>query len=127
MDVRAREPVIFAGDFSPLVAWYVRALGFAVTRLEEERYHYANLESPAGVKLGIADAREMGVEPGDRSRNTVVLQFEVPDVRAFLSLVGESGGRVTFGPSQDADDGFWFGGFADPEGNPFWVVDETCP
>ena len=36
-------------------------------------------------------------------------------------------GTVTGGPARDAQGGFWFGGFADPEGNPVWVVDGACP
>ncbi|MHC5211149.1 MAG: VOC family protein [Planctomycetota bacterium] len=127
MDIRSREPVILATDFSSLVAWYCDALGFSVVKRFEEHFHYCNLESASGVKLGIALAGEMGVEPADRSRNSVVLQFEVDDLKAFFAHVESAGGTITSGPSFDADAGFWFGGFADPEGNPFWVVDAKCP
>ncbi|MDP7028619.1 MAG: hypothetical protein QF733_00170 [Phycisphaerales bacterium] len=48
-------------------------------------------------------------------------------MRAFLKHVSAAGGTTTFGPSFDEQDGFWFGGLADPEGNRWWVVDAACP
>ena len=127
IDLRPREPVVFAVDFAAMVAWYRDVLGFGVTRLYEDDYHYCNLESASGIRLGIADATEMGVEPLDRRRNTVVLQFEVDDVQAFFAHLLRHGGSIGFGLSYDEKGGFWFGGFADPEGNPCWVVDKHCP
>lgn len=127
MTLHPRETVILADDFKALVDWYKSVLGFKTTRLFEGEYHYCNLENESGIRLGIADAKEMGVSPGDRKTNTIILQFQVADVQGFLAHVGEKGGAVTFGPSQDKKDGFWYGGFADLEGNPCWVVDENCP
>ena len=126
-DIRLRETVILATDFSGLVAWYRDILGFTVVRLFEDGFHYANLETPLGMKIGIADAAEMGVVPGDRCVNTVVLQFEVDDLQEFFVYLEKSGAAITQGPSFDAKDEFWFGGFADPEGNPCWAVDKNCP
>jgi predicted enzyme related to lactoylglutathione lyase len=127
MQLEAREPVIFAEDFSALVVWYQTVLGFDIKQLVEADYHYCLLENKAGIRLGIADAQEMGVHPGERRHNTVVLQFEVKDVAQLFAHLSEKGGSITFGPSFDKKDGFWFGGFYDLEGNPFWVVDENCP
>lgn len=47
MELRAREPVILAADFAALVRWYREALGFRVTRLFEDGFHYGNLETPS--------------------------------------------------------------------------------
>lgn len=127
MELRPRESVILATDFAALVAWYRDVLGFRVARLYEESYHYANLETPTGIQIGIAAAGEVGVEPGDRSNNTVLLQFEVDDVKVLLEHLQRSGGSVTFGPSFDEEHKFWYGGFSDPEGNPIWIVDKNCP
>ena len=69
----------------------------------------------------------MGVISPDRKNITVLLQFEVEDVKEFFSYLEKSGGVITFGPSFDKNDKFWYGGFEDPEGNPFWVVDKNCP
>jgi predicted enzyme related to lactoylglutathione lyase len=69
----------------------------------------------------------MGVQPGDRAQSCVLMQIEVDDVRAFFAHVEAKGGSVRFGPSLDEKDGFWYGGIADPEGNPIWVVDSLCP
>lgn len=127
IELRPRETVILANDFATLVAWYRDVLAFTVVQLFEEDFHYCNLETSSGINLGIGDMREMGVEPIDRSRNTVVLQFEVDDVHELFAHVQEAGATITNGPSFDKKGEFWFGAFADPEGNPCWVVDKNCP
>jgi len=127
MEIRPRETVILVANFSDLVEWYRDVLGFRVLKLFEDGYHYCNLENQSGIKLGIAAAEEMGVEPGESARNTVVLQFEVEDVKVFFAHLEQHGAMITGGPSFDPKDEFWFGSFADPEGNPFWVVDVNCP
>ena len=93
----------------------------------EDEYHYCTLENPEGMQIGIADAKEMGVTPGDRKINTVILQVMVEDVAAFFNHLKMNGGAVVFGPSYSEKDKFWYGGFEDLEGNPFWVVDSNCP
>jgi len=127
IEVHPRETVILATDFSAMVAWFRDVLGFKITKLYEEEFHYCNLETSTGIKIGIATAAEMGVTPVDRGKNTVVLQFQVANVKDFLTHVAKNGGSVSFGPTFDKNDSFWYGGFADPEGNPCWVVDENCP
>ena len=127
MKLYPRETVILADDFQAMVAWYQDVLGFTVTRLEEEDYHYCNLENENDIQIGIADAKKMGVNPTDSKSNTVVFQFQAVDVRGFLQYVNENGGNITSGPSLDKKEGFRFGGFSDLEGNPIWVVDENCP
>ena len=125
--IHPRESVIMASDFHGLIGWYRDVLGFNLVNLYEEAYHYGNLETPSGIKIGIADADEMGIVPADRSHNTVVLKFQVDDVKAFFAFLEQEGAAVTFGPSHDESGDFWYGGFSDPEGNPFWVVDKNCP
>jgi len=127
MQLQPRETVILADDFDAMIKWYQNALGFKITRLYEQEYHYCNLETDSGIQLGIASASEMNVTPTNRKLNTVILQFEVQDVKQFLKSLAEKGGSVSFGPSFDKSNNFWFGGFADIEGNPFWVVDTDCP
>ena len=127
IEIRPRETVVMAADFQALVTWYQDVLGFTVTRLFEDDYHYCNLETPSGIQIGIASAAEMKVEPADRSNNTVVLQIEVDDLAEFFAHLQKHGGTVTFGPSFEKKNEFWFGGFTDPEGNPVWVVDKNCP
>ncbi len=126
-EIRPRETVVLASDFSKLVEWYRDVLGFKVVKRFEEAYHYCNLETSSGIRIGIASAEEMGVKPLDRAVNTVVLQFEVDDLKEFFSGLKAAGSVVTFGPNFDKKDEFWFGGVSDPEGNPFWVVDKNCP
>ena len=127
MELKPRETVILASDFTLLVNWYRDVLGFQVTQLFEDGIHYCNLETESGIRIGIGLAEETGVVPGERSSNTLRLQFEVTDAQAFFQYVEQHGGSIRFGPSFNEKDGFWFGECADPEGNPFWVVDEKCP
>ena len=127
VDIRARETVILATDFSALVSWYARVLGFTIVKLFEDGFHYCNLETPSGIKIGIADAKEVGVHPADRQNNAVVLQIEVDDLKQFFAHLEQAGASITKGPAYDEGGGFWFGGFADLEGNPIWVVDKNCP
>ena len=125
--LQPREVVILAGDYDALVAWYVGVLGFRVVREFSEAYRYSSLETPSGIRIGIAPASEAGVVPGDRARNTVLLQVGVADVKAFFEHLHRLGTAATFGPSFDEAGQFWYGGITDPEGNPIWVVDENCP
>jgi predicted enzyme related to lactoylglutathione lyase len=127
MEIRPRETVILAADYPSLVAWYRDTLGFKVVQQFDDGYHYAYMETASGIKIGIGSAKEMGVVPVDRSKNTVILQVEVDDVQLFFNHLEGAGGAVTFGPSLDDKGKFWFGGFEDPEGNPCWVVDKNCP
>jgi predicted enzyme related to lactoylglutathione lyase len=127
VEIRGRETVILASDFRRLVEWYREVLGFSVTSLFEEDYHYCNLETVSGIRIGIGDAKEMGVKPVDRGCNTVLMQIEVDDVKVLFEHLAEAGGTKLFGPSFDEKGSFWFGGFADIEGNPIWVVDKNCP
>jgi predicted enzyme related to lactoylglutathione lyase len=127
MNIRPREPVVFAEDFVKLYKWYMNAFDLNVTLLEEEKYHYCHLENDQGFKIGIADAAEMGVKPQDRMNNSVVIQIQVEDLKEFFAHVENHEGCVNFGPSFDKSGGFWFGGIADIEGNPIWVVDQNCP
>lgn len=127
MKLKQIESVIFAEKWSRLIDWYVEVLGFEIEMRVETDYHYCVLKHTDGAQLGIADAKEMSVDPRNRPNNSVLLQFQVPDVKALLAHISEQGGSTTFGPSFDKQDEFWFGGFNDLEGNPFWVVDENCP
>ena len=127
IEIRPRETVILAANFSLLVKWYQEVLGFRVTQIFEDDYHYCNLETQSEIKIGITDAKEMGVVLRDRACNSVVLQFEVDDIQEFFQFLEKSGATITGGPSFDNNDQFWFGSFTDPEGNPYWVVDKNCP
>ncbi len=125
--IRPRESVILAEDFKVLVFWYREVLGFELKRLAEDDYHFANLETKSGIKIGIGSAKQMGLEPGDRSKAAVILQLEVDDLPQFFEHVAASGANILFGPTKDTEENFWFGAITDPEGNQWWVVDKDCP
>jgi len=82
--IKPRESILLAENFETLVAWYREALGFKVTSIFEDGFHFANLATDSGIRIGIGSAKEMGVEPGNRANATVLLQIEAEDVR-FLS------------------------------------------
>ena len=127
MDLRPREIVILAEDYEALVAWYRDVLGFKVVQEFTEGYRYCNLETVSGIRIGIAPAQDVDVQPSNRAANTTLLQVEVDDVKALFQHLKDSGSTVTFGPDFDENGSFWFGGFEDLEGNPIWVVDANCP
>ena len=127
MKLYPRETVIFANDFKKMVNWYQHVLGFQITALHEEDYHYCNLENETGIQIGIADSQEMAVKNHDQKNNSVILQVMVTDVNEFFEFLSQKEGTISFGPSFDKKGGFWYGGFEDVEGNPWWVVDENCP
>lgn len=127
MKLSPRETVIFAEDFKKMIQWYQDVLGFNITNLLEEDYHYCNMENEAGIRIGIAQAKEMAVETLNRKNNSVILQVTVEDVKIFFEHLNRFGSKVTFGPSFDKKGNFWYGGFEDLEGNPWWVVDHNCP
>jgi predicted enzyme related to lactoylglutathione lyase len=126
MEVRPRESIILVEDFDALVKWYCDVLDFVVKKRFDE-FHYCNIENASGIKIAIGLASEMDVELHDRKHNSIVLQFEVDDVVTFLTFVEEQGGLITGPAIYNEKDGFWFGSFADPEGNAHWVVDSQCP
>jgi len=127
MKIKSREPVILAENFEQLVGWYKDVFDCSIIQLTDKNYHYCILENAFGIRLGIADAKEMGITPENRGNNTFLPQIEVDDVKDFFEEIVRRKGNITFGPSYDAEDGFWYGALSDLEGNPIWVVDKNCP
>ena len=126
-ELRPRETVILASDYEKLVRWYRDVLGMRVTDTFDDEFHYCCLKTASGSKLGIAPAAGVRVVPGDRSKNTVLLQLEVDDLHELFAHLRQADSVITFGPSREQQHGFWFSRFADPEGNPIWAVDKNCP
>jgi predicted enzyme related to lactoylglutathione lyase len=116
-----------AEDYSSLVTWYKDVLGLKESFLAENDYDYCILENNNGIRIGFADSSAMGVAPGERANNPIVLQCQVSDVQGFFDYLNSEGSIIIFGPSYDKKDSFWYGAFQDLEGNPIWVVDENCP
>ncbi len=127
MQILPRESVIFAEDYDTMVAWYRDVLNLNVKSEASDDYHYTHFINDHGINLGIASASEMGINATEKDSNSVRIQFAVEDVKAFFMHIESHGGSVSLGPSFDKKGQFWFGGFNDPEGNPFWVVDKNCP
>ena len=123
MKLQLMNVVVMARDYEGLRDWYADVLGLERVLEHSEHYHYAELAREGRLVVGIASADEMKTGPGAGARATLVGQLNVDDVRGFLARVDERGGTVPFGPSHDAQDDFWYGGFADPEGNVWWVVE----
>ena len=126
MKIKPREIVILAEDYSALSSWYKETFKLDVTLEVSDNYHYSHMMNQQGLQIGVADAKEMGVEPQKRDRNTAIMQIEVEDVKAFFAYIEEQKGSIQFGPSL-SEEGFWYGAILDIEGNPIWVVDSNCP
>ena len=117
-------PVLLAGNYDALVAWYVSAFAAEIGETVDADYHYTELQSGGQGLLGIAKANEMGASPPSPRNNGAVPQFCVSDVAALLKHAQENGGAVLFGPETDEAEGYQYGGFSDPEGNTIWVLDK---
>jgi|GEM_PF-5298973 catechol 2,3-dioxygenase-like lactoylglutathione lyase family enzyme len=51
INIRPRELVILADDFAKLYAWYRDVLGFKVTKLFDDDYHYSTWKQTQASKL----------------------------------------------------------------------------
>ena len=122
MTVRLLNAVLLAEDFARLRDWWIEVVGLELLQEWSDTYHYAELGKDGHIVVGIADAKEMDAAPPTPRANAVVTQLKVEDVKVFLARVAEKGGKVTFGPSFEEGEGFWYGGFEDGEGNAVWVV-----
>jgi predicted enzyme related to lactoylglutathione lyase len=123
MRLELLNAVILAEDYAALRDWYRAALGLDLKQEWSESYHYAELSRDGKLVVGIADAKEMGLDPIAPRRNAIVAQFRVSDVPALCERVKEHEGTVLFGPSYEEKEGFSYCAFTDPEGNQLWAVD----
>jgi predicted enzyme related to lactoylglutathione lyase len=121
---RLLNVVVLTRDYQKMVAWYRRVLQMKLDLVVDEGFDYTELKRP-GLLIGFTPARQMKAALPRRRANAVVPQLSVGDVRGFLRRVGREGGKIVFGPSQDEyrKRKYWYGAFADPEGNQIWVVD----
>jgi predicted enzyme related to lactoylglutathione lyase len=121
-DARHLCTVVLARNYPKLVAWYRKALAMKVKRVVTEGFDWTEL-AREGLRIGITPAKQMGVKLPAKRSNAVVLHLVSRDVRGLMKQVKRAGARILFGPSHDEKDGYWYGAFADLEGNPIWVID----
>ena len=121
MRLEPHNTVLIAEDYASLRDWYVAVLDLEVKQEWTEDYHYAELVRDGTHVVGIALAKEMGVEPYLPRRNTAILQLRTDDIDELFARVREHGGTV-WGSKHDKKQGLRYGGFRDPEDNEVWVV-----
>ncbi|MHC4550308.1 MAG: VOC family protein [Planctomycetota bacterium] len=122
MKLELFNTVLLAENYARMRDWYIAALDLELRQEWTEDYHYAELVRDGRLVVGIADTKEMGVEPYDPRRNSTLMQLAVDDIEALFARVKEHGGE-TQGPNYEEKEKFRFGGFTDPEGNTVWVVE----
>ena len=115
---------ILAENFQELAEWYSKTFELDKGLEVSEDYHSSELTKNGKFVIAFADTKEMGVKPLTPRNNTVVAQFAVSDAKECLERVAANGGKVLFGPSYDETGKFYYGGFADIEGNQIWIVQE---
>jgi len=115
--------ILLAEDYENLVDWYIKALELEIKLQTSKDYHYTDLAQGGKLVVGICPAAEMSVALQSPRNNSMILHVSVSDIEALFKKVVELGGKVTAGPSVDRNEGFKFGAFEDPEGNPVWVIE----
>jgi predicted enzyme related to lactoylglutathione lyase len=123
MKTRPINTVLLAEDYEKLVDWYQEALDLDIKLQTSKDYHYTDLAQEGRLVVGICPASEMNITLPKPRANSMVLHVSVDDIEGLFKRVVEMGGKVTQGPSVDRNEGFKFGGFEDPEGNPVWVIE----
>ena len=126
MSMHLLNAVVLAEDYERLRDWWVEVVGLQLLQEWTDAYHYAELGHDGRLVVGIADAREMDATLPTPRANAVIVQLRVADVRGFLARIQGRGAKVSFGPSFEEGEGFWYGGFEDGEGNAVWVVGPTA-
>ena len=127
MHVELVNTVILAENFAELRDWYAQVLDLTINVVESgEEYLYAELMNGNSCIFGIADAEQMGAKPQSPRQNTTLAQLCVPEIHELFERVQEHNGTAVFGPSYDeAFGGYYYGSFADPEGNQVWVINRN--
>jgi predicted enzyme related to lactoylglutathione lyase len=121
MKTSLNNGIILAEDYNKLVDWYIKTFTLDIKHKVEENYHYTELAQDGHVVLGIARTDEMGVTPTRPRNNSVIIQILVSNIHELYDRIKDSG-KILFGPFQDKEGGFTYGGIADPEGNQIWLV-----
>ncbi|MGB3340311.1 MAG: VOC family protein [bacterium] len=114
--------VILAENYDKLVDWYIQTFTLDVEHKVEKDYHYTELAQNGHSVVGIAKTEEMGVTPTKPRNNSVIVQIMVSNIYELCDRI-KAHGKVLFGPTRDKDEGFTYGGIADPEGNQIWLVE----
>jgi len=124
METKLLCTVVLAKDYRRTVAWYRKTFAMKTRLVVDEGFNWTELQRP-GLRIGFAPAKQMGVKLPARRANAVLMHLTTPDTRGLMRRVARAGGKVLFGPKPDTHKGktYWYGGFADPEGNSVWVAD----
>ena len=122
MKLTLLNAVIQAEDYEKVRDWWIEMIDLELKQEWTEKFHYCELAKDGKYVVGIALASEMKAELSTPRNNAVVPQLQVEDAKVFLEELKEKGATVLFGPAHDADEDFWYGAFADVEGNQVWAI-----
>jgi lactoylglutathione lyase len=113
--------IVFVSDMARSVAFYRDVLGL---RLRSESPKWTEFETPGTtLALHLADAPGDAVVSADAiPAGQCHLGFSATDIDAFHQEMVANGVRC-LQPPQEEDFGGRLAGYADPDGQPFWVTE----
>ncbi|HKE00219.1 MAG TPA: VOC family protein [Planctomycetota bacterium] len=112
---------VYVRDMDRAVAFYSKTLGFRLTKRFEN--FWAEVDAGAGLTIGLHPAGH-GMEPGTKGGVQVGLIAAKPLEEIVKTLTGR--GVAFEGPIVDGGEAGRFVSFADPDGNPIYVWEQTA-
>jgi predicted enzyme related to lactoylglutathione lyase len=118
MLIKPINTVVLAEDFEKVKEWYIDTFDFVEVSYPGMEDAYVDLLSGDQVIVGITQNDTKEPLPVPR-KNAQYLQVSCSHIFTLFEKVSKNGGKVMFGPSKD--EGYWYGGIKDIEGNTIWI------
>ncbi|MBN2828993.1 MAG: hypothetical protein JXR56_01595 [Candidatus Cloacimonetes bacterium] len=118
MIIKPINTVVIAEDFAKMLKWYLDTFEFTTETYPGMEDSYVGLLSNGVHVIGLTACSEENKPPTPRN-NATFMQVSCSHIFTLFSRIESNGGEVLFGPARD--EGYWYGGVKDIEGNQIWV------